>query len=247
MMPRGRRQLVVLALLIVAAASLSLSPAHAAEPDVIATDPAARARTDVPPPRVTIAFTDNVRQDDATIVVKNSAGDIVSGGSFVIEGNNIYVDLDYAVPRGTYTVQYRATTTGGVPFGGSYQFAHGNGSFDDAAFATWSGADAIPEDVRLPGDPAAPAPDASASPSPGSGDASEDAESTDGGDDADSAGSGDASSATGTSAERDDASGTFAAAWWWMPALVVLLAAAAAALWYRARRTGAAASPETDD
>lgn len=239
MLRRGGRRVAILAAPLVVITMVlwgGLSPAAADEPDVIALDPAARAQTDVPPSRVTVAFTDNVKQDSATIVVKNSAGSIVSGGSFVVEGNNIYVDLDYNLPRGTYSVQYRATTVDGVPFGGSYQFAHGPGSFTDSAFSSWSGATDIPDDVRLPGDPdpadrddsSSAAPDDDAT-DPAPDDVDGGVDTTDHGGDPDEDGAADESSSS--------------SAWWWLLALVLALLAAASAAVVWGRRSG----EQTDD
>lgn len=233
----GGRIIAVLAAFTFVFIALGFGPATANDdPDVIALDPAARAQTDVPPSRVTVAFTQNVRQDDATIVVKDSRGEVVSSGSFIIEGNNIYVDLAYNVPRGTYTVQYRATTTDGVPFGGSYQFAHGPGDFTDSAFSTWSGASDIPTDVRLPGDPD-PTPDgdsATASPrSPGDADADPDSDSE--GEDVDGREGGiDTTDRDGHTNPEDD-SGASSSTWWWLLALVLLLLVAAGIAWRRGR------------
>ncbi len=115
-------------------------------------DPQPKSQVALQPSRVTVAFHDSIPRSAATIVVRDASGKDVSNGTYQVEANNIYVNLTYPFPKGTYTVYYRVSDKDGTPFGGQYQFSYGPGSFAPGSTKTWRGQSSIPKVVALPTD-----------------------------------------------------------------------------------------------
>lgn len=141
---------------------LATPTAAFANNEVIDYDPLPNSATELEPSRVTIAFSDNLTPGNATIVVKNSRGEDITVGAFHIEANNIYANLSYPLPRGTYTTFYRVQDADGTPFGGQFDFTYGKAKpakspSGPSGRMTWRGASQIPQVVALPGDPGQPA------------------------------------------------------------------------------------------
>ncbi len=139
--------------LLVALLCVVLHPLAAhADNSYLDADPQPKSQVSLEPSRVTVAFHDSVPRSGATIVVRDSSGKDVSNGAFQVEANNIYVNLAYPFPKGTYTVYYRVSDQDGTPFGGQYQFSYGPGSFAADSTKTWRGPSSIPKVVALPSD-----------------------------------------------------------------------------------------------
>ncbi len=130
------------------------APAVAAE-DVrpAATEPTTRQVLARPPAAITLAFTWDIDPDQARIFVLNSKGENLTSAVPNVDGNNVWVDLDYSMGKGTYTVEYRVNGPKGAPVGGTYQFAVGSsGDWKNIKNPYWSGPEEQPE-VFKGGDP----------------------------------------------------------------------------------------------
>ena len=127
-----------------------LSAATAADNEYLDSDPRPGSTVELEPSRVTIAFTEDVPVDSTTIVVRDSAGKIVTNRDHYVEANNIYANLPYPLPSGVYRVDYRALDDG-VPFGGSFEFAWDT-EREALGLSQWRTASKIPPILALPGD-----------------------------------------------------------------------------------------------
>jgi methionine-rich copper-binding protein CopC len=164
-MPSSHRRILRSGIFTALLGLVALLPTAAeADNSYLDADPQPRSEAALEPSRVTVAFHDTIARSGATIVVRDGSGSDVSNGAYQIEGNNIYVNLEYPFPRGTYTVYYRVTDADGTPFGGQYQFSYGPGSFAAGSTKTWRGQSNIPKVVALPTDVRTPAGGSSDSP-----------------------------------------------------------------------------------
>ncbi|MFL6064862.1 MAG: copper resistance protein CopC [Friedmanniella sp.] len=131
--------------------------AHAADNELVATEPGIRAELDRPPGFVTMAFSEPVDPSLAKMLVLDARGANVTTGELIVEGTNMSSQLVDGLPRGTYTVSYRLARSDGEPQGGTFQFSYGSGTFTAAADRTWSGSRQQPEVLKNP-DPNAVSP-----------------------------------------------------------------------------------------
>lgn len=227
---------VMSCLVVVFGGLLAAHPAAAADRnEAIDFDPPAGSNVQLEPSRVTIAFDQSIPRNDATIVVKNEAGNDVTNGVFTIEANNIYAQLPYPVEPGIYTVHYRVSDTNGTPFGGSFQFAWDAPGAEPAGHESWRGPENIPPVVALEGDPpnggagAEPSPEPSPTPTDADGGVS----TTDPDSDADS---------DANSAQEDETQSGGASPWWWI-VLALVAAGIALLMWWLPRRASLQKTP----
>lgn len=106
---------------------------------LVASNPAPRQELSDPPGWVTLAFNDTITKSGVKILVLNSDGRNVAVGDLVYMGSSVMVQLDNDLRKDTYTVQYRLKNSKGVPEGGAFQFAYGQGKWTDLPDATWTG------------------------------------------------------------------------------------------------------------
>jgi methionine-rich copper-binding protein CopC len=149
--------LVLAVLLGAAVAGVHAAPAHAADNELVVTEPGIRAQVDRPPGFVTMAFSEPVDPSLAKMLVQDAAGTNVTTGELIVEGTNMSSQLVDGLAPGTYTVSYRLARPDGEPQGGTFQFSYGPGAFTDAADRRWSGAAEEPEVLKDP-DPNAVSP-----------------------------------------------------------------------------------------
>ncbi len=123
-------------------------PAYASQA-LVASDPQPQAELERAPGWVNLAFDSPVDAGIAKVLVLNADGKNVTTGDLIVEYNTITTQLIDRLPRGTYTVQYRADDAG-APLGGSFQFSYGPGTFSKDAATTWEGTDAEPEVIKNP-------------------------------------------------------------------------------------------------
>ena len=128
---------MTVAVLMVGWAAMAAPPASAAT--LVASNPSPRQELSAPPGWVTLAFDDTITKSGVKILVLNSDGHNVAVGDLVYMGSSVMVQLDNDLAKGTYTVQYRLKNSKGVPEGGAFQFAYGQGKWTDLPDATWSG------------------------------------------------------------------------------------------------------------
>ena len=161
-------RLVLAVLLGGAVAGVSGTTAHAADNELVVTEPGIRAQVDRPPGFVTMAFTEPVDPSLAKMLVQDAGGTNVTTGELIVEGTNMSTQLVDGLAPGTYTVTYRLARPDGEPQGGTFQFSFGPGTFTDAADRRWSGSAEEPDVLKDP-DPNAvsPTPTGPAASSPG--------------------------------------------------------------------------------
>lgn len=127
-------------------------PAQAADDYLVLSTPARHAELDRPPGWVTLVFAADAGASYAAIVVQNAAGQNMTIGGPIVEGNNVTIQLVDGLPRGTYTVTYRTEATDGGPRGGAFQFAYGPGTWTDVN-EVWIGEEQQPPEIDDPGPP----------------------------------------------------------------------------------------------
>lgn len=155
-------------LLAVAAAPM---PAEAVDDYLVASDPARHQELKETPGWVTLAFQSKANAKLAKIIVLNSAGTNVTTGPLIVEGTNVTSQLNFNLPKDTYTVLYRTSGSDGRIRGGSFQFAYGKGTWTSEQQESWIG-EAEQPTILASSDPtgtatAAPSPSASGTvPSP---------------------------------------------------------------------------------
>ncbi|MGA8851625.1 MAG: copper resistance protein CopC [Aeromicrobium sp.] len=132
------RRLAALALAVLAL--LVASPAVAADPAPLAMEPRVREELARPPSAVTMAFAWKIIPDSARIYVLDANGKSVTSGPPTVDTTNMTSQLEFDLPRGTYSVYYRANDRSNVLIGGAYQFSVGKGTWTKLdSPATWSG------------------------------------------------------------------------------------------------------------
>lgn len=127
-------------------------PAQAADDYLVLSTPERHAELDRRPGWVTLVFASDAGASYAAIVVQNAAGENVTVGPPIVEGDNVTIQLVDGLPRGTYTVFYRTEDADGGPRGGAFQFAYGPGSWTDID-EVWIGEDEQPPEIDDPGPP----------------------------------------------------------------------------------------------
>ena len=150
-------RLVLAVLLGGAVAGVHVTSAHAADNELVVTEPGIRAQVDRPPGFVTMAFSQPVDPSLAKMLVQDAGGTNMTTGELIVEGTNMSSQLVDGLAPGTYTVTYRLARPDGEPQGGTFQFSYGPGSFTDAADRRWSGSAEEPDVLKDP-DPNAVSP-----------------------------------------------------------------------------------------
>ncbi len=132
------RHLAALALAI--SALFVASPAFAADPAPLAMEPRVREELARPPSAVTMAFAWKIIPESARIYVLDADGKSMTSGPPTVDSTNMTSQLEFELPRGTYSVYYRANDRSNVLIGGAYQFAVGPGTWSKLdSPATWAG------------------------------------------------------------------------------------------------------------
>jgi methionine-rich copper-binding protein CopC len=134
-------------LAVVMMATAGTASAHAIR---IATDPAQDAALTHGPARVSATFNEQLQKDFAAMTVVGPDGNLWSSGDTQIEGAIASVAVLPLGPAGTYTVNYRVTSTDGHVVSGSWSFrlttagtgtpgppAVGAGTGDDGGPPVW--------------------------------------------------------------------------------------------------------------
>jgi methionine-rich copper-binding protein CopC len=129
--------------------------AHAASP-LTASNPAPREELQDRPGWVTLAFSRTVKKSVVKVLVVGADGRNKVVGDLVYSGSSVMVQLDNALPMGTYTVKYQINRPDGQPEGGAYQFAYGKGKWTQVT-ESWSGTAEQPPEMANP-DPMATTP-----------------------------------------------------------------------------------------
>ena len=119
MSARVRTILAVLAIALCGAAPQAL--AHAV---LLSSDPAAEAVVDVAPTEIRLGFNENVGPIFVR-VLDQSGQESGNPGPFRVDGNDVYLPLEAALPDGTYVLTYRVISADTHPVGGSVLFAVG--------------------------------------------------------------------------------------------------------------------------
>ncbi|MGC3994806.1 MAG: copper resistance protein CopC [Propionicimonas sp.] len=228
------RRLVATVGLTMVALGAAATPALAVEdPYLILSSPQRHAQTDLMPGWVTLVFKTNSSAKVAKVLVLDSDGKNVTQGGLIVEGTNVTSQLEFDLPKGTYTVMYRTVGSDGAPRGGAYQFAYGKGNWTTLENEVWVGEAEQPPVMANPDPnattPATDEPTASASATPT---ATESASAT-----------GTASAeptgvATGTAGPQPGAEGAGNGLWLGLGAVVLVAAAGTGGwLWWRSRRS----------
>lgn len=126
--------------------------AQAVDDYLVLSTPERHAELDRRPGWVTLVFASDAGASYAAIVVQNAAGENVTVGPPIVEGDNVTIQLVDGLPRGTYTVIYRTEDADGGPRGGAYQFAYGPGNWTEVD-EVWIGEDEQPPEIENPGPP----------------------------------------------------------------------------------------------
>ncbi len=118
------RPLVRIATLFAAAfAALALTAGPAAAHAALSgSDPAADARIDTAPARVTLNFNEAIQLSFASLTVVGPDGSHYEGGDLRANGSDLSTDLRALGAAGQYTVGYRVVSEDGHPIQGSYTF-----------------------------------------------------------------------------------------------------------------------------
>lgn len=120
--------------------ALFAAPSAARADDyLIGSDPQPRQEMKETPGWVTLAFRSKASAKLAKIVVLNAAGKNVTSGALIVEGTNVTSQLQFDLPRGTYSVYYRTSDSAGKPRGGAFQFAYGQGQWTALDKEVWVG------------------------------------------------------------------------------------------------------------
>ncbi|WP_410872971.1 copper resistance protein CopC [Nocardia sp. A7] len=106
---------------VFAALALTAGPAagHAA---LSGSDPAAGARIDTAPTRVTLTFNEAIQLSFASLTVLGPDGTHYEGGDLRANGSDLSTDLRALGAAGQYTVGFRVVSEDGHPIQGSYSF-----------------------------------------------------------------------------------------------------------------------------
>lgn len=115
------------------------TPAAAVDDYLVLSSPQRHAETDLKPGWVTLVFRTKANAELAKILVLDSAGRNVTTGALIVEDTNVTTQLDFDLPKGTYTVLYRTSGEDGRVRGGSFQFAYGKGKWTNEQKEVWIG------------------------------------------------------------------------------------------------------------
>jgi copper resistance protein C len=114
-------RIVTLFAAVVAALALTAGPA-AAHAALSGSDPAADARIDTAPARVTLTFNEAIQLSFASLTVVGPDGAHYEGGDLRADGSDLSTDLRALGAAGQYTVAFRVVSEDGHPIQGSYGF-----------------------------------------------------------------------------------------------------------------------------
>lgn len=141
-----RRRAFGWVVILLAAVALSagggVAEAEALQP--VASEPRPRQILSDPPGWVTVAFSRELDDATARLVVLDSKGKSVTINGLIVEGTNMTAQLENGLPRDTFTVHYRVGSAAGDVEGGAFQFAYGKGQWSSLPDAQWSGANNEP-------------------------------------------------------------------------------------------------------
>lgn len=108
--------------LILVASTLLGAPSAAAHAARVAADPAEHSSLSTAPPRVSATFNEALQPAFASMTVVGPDGNLWSDGDPSVAGAVLSVGVRPLGPAGTYTVNYRATSTDGHVVTGSWSF-----------------------------------------------------------------------------------------------------------------------------
>lgn len=144
------RQLIgVLVIGVLIGLSGAPSVAHA-DDFLIGSDPQPKQELKETPGWVTLAFRSKSTAKLAKIVVLDAGGKNVTSGALIVEGTNVTTQLQFNLPRGTYSVYYRTSDSAGKPRGGAFQFAYGQGRWTALDKEVWVGEAEEPPIIKNP-------------------------------------------------------------------------------------------------
>jgi methionine-rich copper-binding protein CopC len=111
--------ILAFAMTVAALGGAGTAAAHATR---LATDPAENAELSEGPPRVSATFNETMQPQFAAMTVVGPDGNLWSTGEPKVEGAVVSVGVRPLGPKGTYTVNYRATSADGHVVSGSWPF-----------------------------------------------------------------------------------------------------------------------------
>lgn len=178
---RLRRLIGALSVGLLATFAAIPAPASAADDYLVMSDPQPRQELKDVPGWVTLAFRTAASAKLAKIIVLDASGRNVTTGALIVEGTNVTTQLEFELPKGTYSVYYRTSDSSGEPRGGAFQFAYGKGNWTALDKEVWVGEEEQPPVIANPDpnatqpatevptdQPATPTPDpTSSAPAPG--------------------------------------------------------------------------------
>ena len=133
--------LLLAAMALTATLTAQVAFAHAA---CVSAEPADNAVVTTGPERVSATFNDRLQTTFAAMTVVGPDGNMWSTGEPTVQGAVVGIGLRPLGPAGTYTVNYRVTSTDGHVVAGSWSFrltVAGTGTPGPAAAATDAGGD----------------------------------------------------------------------------------------------------------
>ncbi len=131
-------------ILVALVVALSAAPGAFAADKPVASEPRPHQVLSAPPGWVTLAFSTQLDESQAKLLVMNSKGESVTVNSIIVEGTNMTMQLKDGLPEDTYTVHYRLNGNDGDVQGGAFQFAYGSADWTSLKDASWSGSDNEP-------------------------------------------------------------------------------------------------------
>lgn len=140
------------------------TPAAAVDDYLVLSSPQRHAETDLKPGWVTLVFRTKANAELAKILVLDSGGRNVTTGALIVEDTNVTTQLEFDLPKGTYTVLYRTSGEDGRVRGGSFQFAYGKGRWTNEQKEVWIGEAEEPPVLTNPDPNATGAPTATPTP-----------------------------------------------------------------------------------
>ena len=232
---RIRRVIGVIVSALLMVLGVAPATAHAEDDYLVGSDPQPHQELNETPGWVTLAFRTKANAKLAKILVLNSAGKNVTTGALIVEGTNVTTQLEFELPKDTYSVYYRTSSGSDEPRGGAFQFAYGKGNWTPLDKEVWVGEEEQPPILSNPDpnatEPSSPAGTESASASPSEAPTEATAEPSG------TAAPTDGASSTGQPSSGE--TGQSGPAWWLIGAGVVVagLLAGAVVLFVRRNRT----------
>ncbi len=147
---RYRRLLAALLIGTLSVLALGGTRARAADDYLVGSDPQPRQELSEVPGWVTLAFRTKASAKLAKILVFDAGGRNVTTGALIVEGTNVTSQLDFDLPKGTYSVYYRTSDASGKPRGGAFQFAYGKGNWTPLDKEVWVGEEEQPPVLANP-------------------------------------------------------------------------------------------------